>query len=85
MGEFMRHMLMLVGLMVVGMIGLVEVDRALFPILHMPQDDTDSYGNRSGLGLRRDHGTGCQYLESRFGGLTPRLGADGRQICEGRN
>jgi hypothetical protein len=44
-------------------------------------DETDSPQERSNLGLRTDFGTGCQYLESSFGGLTPRLGADGRQIC----
>lgn len=46
-------------------------------------DTTDtSDGARSGMDLRTDHGTGCQYLESTGGGLTPRLGRDGKQVCE---
>lgn len=50
-------------------------------------DDTDDYENsvRSGLHLRVDHGTGCQYLETTGGGITPRLDFDGRHICTGGN
>lgn len=44
-------------------------------------DDTDSRTQRSRLTLRTDFGTGCQYLETFVGGITPRLGSDGRQIC----
>jgi hypothetical protein len=46
-------------------------------------DDTDSkaLNERSGVLLRTDYGTGCQYLEGGRGGLTPRLGADGKQVC----
>lgn len=29
-----------------------------------------------------DNGTGCQYLQSKGGGLTPRLDADGHHICQ---
>lgn len=32
--------------------------------------------------LRTDYGTGCQYLCGPLGGCTPRMGIDGRQICE---
>lgn len=38
----------------------------------------DPNGSRSGLRLRRDYGTGCEYLEGTRGGLTPRMTADGR-------
>lgn len=49
-----------------------------------PIDDTDTaFGKSSGMAPRRDALTGCEYLETRGGGLTPRLGADGRQICRG--
>ena len=46
-----------------------------------PRDATDSATARSNMALRVDYGTGCQYLASASGALTPRMGADGRQIC----
>jgi hypothetical protein len=43
-------------------------------------DNSDtSRWNRSGMGVHIDALTGCQYLTSN--GITPRLGADGKQIC----
>lgn len=46
-------------------------------------DATDPPDRRSGLSLYTDHGTGCQYVAAGFfGELTPRLGADGKPICE---
>lgn len=45
------------------------------------RDSTDSPSHRSGMRPRTDYGTGCQYLETSKGHLTPRMGADGRQIC----
>lgn len=44
------------------------------------RDETDPESGRSGMRLRIDAGTGCQYLESSGGGLTPRLGKDTRHI-----
>lgn len=49
------------------------------------RDATDPPGGRSQLALRTDHETGCQYLATRSGGLTPRRAADGRQICRENN
>ena len=46
-------------------------------------DETDGAGARSQMALRVDHGTGCQYLESSRGSLTPRMGRDGKQVCKG--
>jgi len=47
-------------------------------------DDTDNgANNRSGMQLHTDHGTGCQYLSSAGGSLTPRLNADGVPMCNG--
>lgn len=59
----------------------------VFAVVHcaLPtdRDDTDpARGARSGLALRIDHGTGCQYLETKNGALLPRMGWNGRQICE---
>lgn len=50
---------------------------------HVGMDDTDSRqdGKISGLRPRTDYGTGCQYLETRDGAITPRLGRDGKQVC----
>ena len=46
-------------------------------------DDSDSGPwSRSGLSVRTDALTGLQYLESRSGHLTPRLGPDGKQISK---
>jgi hypothetical protein len=46
-------------------------------------DATDDIANgkRSNMALRTDYGTGCQYLESGNGELTPRLDKNGKQFC----
>ncbi|PWC69123.1 hypothetical protein TSH7_01375 [Azospirillum sp. TSH7] len=48
-----------------------------------PLDDTDDHatGTRSNMRVLIDHKTGCQYLLSDGGGLTPRLDATGKHIC----
>lgn len=43
-------------------------------------DSTDGKA-RSGLGLHTDNLTGCQYLSSPYGGLTPRVDKDSTHIC----
>lgn len=49
-----------------------------------PTDDTDAgYWERSDLRLHLDSGTGCQWLSTRAGHLSPRLDASGKQICRG--
>ena len=46
------------------------------------RDSTDPVDGRSGFRLMIDYGTGCQYLQSGiFGGLHPRLDANGTHIC----
>lgn len=45
-------------------------------------DSTDAGpSQRSGMNLRIDYGTGCQYLETSRGGITPRLDDRGNHIC----
>lgn len=46
------------------------------------RDDSDpaQWGNRSNLKPRTDALTGCQYLEARGGGITPRVDVDGRHV-----
>lgn len=49
-------------------------------------DDTDlSTSVRSGVALRVDHGTGCQYLETSQGHIIPRVDASGKHMCGRRN
>lgn len=80
--HFIRQALIWIGLATVLQVVGMTIDRAIFPLFSLGGDDTDSTGKRSGLGLCTDHGTGCQYLESRFGGLSPRLDASGRHVCK---
>ena len=47
-----------------------------------PFDDTDPTSGRSGLRLYVDARTGCHYLGGAFSGITPRVDAEGRHICE---
>lgn len=48
-----------------------------------PRDSTDAAtGPRSGMVVRVDELTGCQYLRDERGGLTPRLDGAGRPICD---
>ena len=60
-----------------GILAILSVVAGFF----IPGDDTDAPGERSGLRPYTDHATGCQYLATRNGALTPRLDATGKQIC----
>ena len=44
--------------------------------------DADPPHGVSGVKLITDYGTGCQYLMSPEGSLTPRLNATGKQVCK---
>ena len=47
------------------------------------RDSTDPVtGDRSGMTVLTDAMTGCQYLTTANGGLTPRNGENGFQVCE---
>lgn len=46
-----------------------------------PYDDSDNGFVKSGLKIRSDHLTGCEYLESWSGSLMPRVDRDGKQVC----
>jgi hypothetical protein len=50
-------------------------------------DSTDDVANRerSGMRIYTDHGTGCQYLATRSGELTPRLDRLAKPICGSTN
>lgn len=66
-----------IGLVVVAIIGAVSEG------MQWGFDGTDDkeHGKRSGITLRTDHGTGCQYLETSDGGITPRLTPEGKHYC----
>lgn len=71
----------LLGLMLIGVFlasyGIVAYVAA---IQQAEYDATDAPPIRSGMVLLTDHGTGCQYLAHRFGGLVARLSGEGKQI-----
>jgi hypothetical protein len=49
----------------------------------LPQrDDSDTADVRSGMSIHRDALTGCEYFSRGFfGGLTPRMNREGKQVC----
>jgi hypothetical protein len=63
---------LLIGAAVVMALGWTPVGR----------DDSDpgSWGERSGLVPATDAATGCQYLRTSGGGITPRLAQDGKHM-----
>jgi hypothetical protein len=38
----------------------------------------------AGLLVETDRGTGCDYIVTPWGGIVPRTGADGRQLCRAK-
>lgn len=65
------------------LIGLVTAaGAALESIDWRDADDCDaSVSERCGMKPRVDALTGCEYLETAGGGITPRLDASGAQVC----
>lgn len=63
---------------------VISVISGLFVVTPFMRDDTDEpgwFGKRSGVTPVTDNLTGCQYIRTANGGITPRLDASGRQIC----
>ena len=48
---------------------------------HPPRDNSDPIGGRSNMQVLTDALTGCQYLATQRGGITPRMDADNKQVC----
>ena len=46
-----------------------------------PRDNSDPIDGRSNMSVLTDALTGCQYLATQRGGITPRMGADNKQVC----
>jgi len=64
------------GFLIAVMWGLIIFDQ-FQP--YQPQDDSDGPNYNSHMNVFTDYLTGCQYLY-RYS-LTPRMGADGKQVC----
>lgn len=64
---------------VAGVYGAVIIAVAI--ALYVIGGDSTDGATRSNMKLHTDAMTGCQYLSVAGGGITPRLGADGKQIC----
>lgn len=64
---------------VAGVYSAVILGTAL--ILYAMGGDSTDGAQRSNMKLHTDAMTGCQYLSVSGGGITPRLGLDGKQIC----
>jgi len=60
-----------------GLILALSLYQATLP--YEPKDDSDGPTENSHMDVYTDHLTGCQYLSN--WSLTPRMGADGKQIC----
>jgi hypothetical protein len=78
-----RSLLVVIGAVTLAWMAVKEIDAVLFAQWGFGRDATDGT-ERSGLALRTDAGTGCQYLLSPWGGVTPRLDNTGGHICGGR-
>jgi hypothetical protein len=76
--------LKLFTLWLLKLFAIIFVVSCLIYITPINRDDTDKGmwgGGRSGIKSTTDALTGCQYLVSPDGGITPRLSSDGNHIC----
>lgn len=80
MSKAFRQICWALGFVTLIFIGGKQIDAAVFYYFPFGADGTDGT-YRSGMALRTDHGTGCQYLVSPWGGITPRFDRDGKQVC----
>jgi Family of unknown function (DUF6440) len=64
-------------------LGVFVGGMVLLSVLHwnVPRwDKTDAPGAHSGIAVYTDHETGVQYVTTGFGGLTPRIDANGKPM-----
>lgn len=64
-----------------GGIVVLLIIQGAYSFFDIGKDDSDSAEKRSDMSVRTDYKTGCQYLESSKGELTPRLQKDGTHLC----
>lgn len=77
----LKNIAMILGFMVLGSFVLIEIDRWQFSTFRYGADNTDG-PTRSQMALFTDAKTGCQYLGSAWGGITPRMDNSGNHICQ---
>lgn len=82
MKQMIKHLVYALGWLTLVLLLVKPLDAATYRIWGFLGDETDSPSQRSGLALRTDHGTGCQYLVSLYGGITPRMDSSGKQVCK---
>lgn len=74
-----------IAVVAAALVALAVVASSLSMIVPTDNSDVD-YLNRSGMSIRTDALTGCQYLESTKGGLTPRMDSNSKQVgCKSLN
>lgn len=74
----------LIGTLIVFIVSCaIVLGGALIHETQMPNDDSDPESGRSGLSIYRDSLTGCEYVVAGLwpSSATPRLKADGSQVC----
>ena len=65
------------GNLILCVIALLLVLRVFSPVTDTTDQD---FWHRSGMAVYTDNATGLQYLASPYGGMTPRLDRDGKQM-----
>ncbi len=84
--QHLHEMINIIIWRIVLLAGVVAIASGILSESPLARDDTDpgEWGKRSEIAARTDSLTGCQYLTTKAGGLTPRLDAEGRHIgCRG--
>jgi len=60
---------------------MIVIGVVVFFFFQPEKDSTDPIDGHSGLSIKVDAMTGCQYLTTTDGGLTPRMDKSGAQLC----
>jgi hypothetical protein len=81
MGKFADEFFPALGRFLGKFTGLALAATFVWWLMPKPDRDvTDPPRGRSGLSLRIDHETGCQYLTAPLGAITPRLNGQGQHM-----
>ncbi|KQM18414.1 DUF6440 family protein [Novosphingobium sp. Leaf2] len=82
--SFTCGMIRAIAVFSIALLVFTAATRLTFRYFSIGYDETDNKatGERSGLRIYTDHATGCQYIATSNGNLTPRINADGAHICK---
>jgi len=61
-------------------LAVIFFDVVTFKLFQWGADSTDTDSARSGMAIKTDNKTGCEYLVTGNGGITPRLDREGYQM-----